>query len=65
MIGGDCGIIAASYRSHAPVDPARTAACRFQIAPAKTWRFACPACLPAEQARPGYRYGGTWKGARH
>ena len=38
---------------------------RFQIAPGKGWRFACSACLPAEQARPGYRYGGTWKGARH
>ncbi|MBA4285293.1 MAG: hypothetical protein C0434_07140 [Xanthomonadaceae bacterium] len=42
-----------------------TVAYRFQLAPAKGWRFACPACLPAEQAKPGYRYGGTWKGSRH
>lgn len=44
---------------------AATVAYRFRIAPAKAWLFACPTCLPAEQAKPGYRYGGTWKGARH
>ncbi len=38
---------------------------RVQIAPEKKWHFACAACLPAEQSKPGYRYGGTWKGARH
>lgn len=38
---------------------------RIQIAPAMVWIFVCPACLPAEQAKVGYRYGGTWKGARH
>ena len=38
---------------------------RIQIAPVMTWVFVCPRCLPAEQAKPGYRYGGTWKGARH
>lgn len=38
---------------------------RIQIAPATGWVFVCPQCLPAEQARPGYRYGGTWKGTRH
>ena len=42
-----------------------TVAYRFQIAPSKDWQFACPVCLPAEQTKPGYRYGGTWKGARH
>ncbi|MES2885534.1 MAG: hypothetical protein V4709_12050 [Pseudomonadota bacterium] len=38
---------------------------RFQISPAAVWLFACPDCLPSEQAKTGYRYGGTWKGARH
>lgn len=38
---------------------------RFQISPIPAWRFACPDCLPSEQAKPGYRYGGTWKGDRH
>lgn len=38
---------------------------RIQVAPAVAWVFVCPACLPAEQAKVGYRYGGTWKGARH
>ncbi len=44
---------------------ATAVAYRVQLSPALTWLFVCPACLPAEQARPGYRYGGTWKGARH
>lgn len=38
---------------------------RIQIAPALNWVFVCPVCLPAGQAKVGYRYGGTWKGARH
>lgn len=38
---------------------------RFQIAPSKIWQFACAECLKLEKARPGYRYGGTWNGARH
>ncbi|MDO9452404.1 MAG: hypothetical protein Q7J29_06030 [Stagnimonas sp.] len=38
---------------------------RIQIAPTVAWVFVCLSCLPAEQAKPGYRYGGTWKGARH
>ena len=44
---------------------ATTVAYRFQITPVAAWLFACPECLPLEQAKPGYRYGGTWKGARH
>lgn len=38
---------------------------RYQIAPSKTWQFACGECLSLEKMRPGYRYGGTWNGARH
>ncbi|MES2683870.1 MAG: hypothetical protein V4650_10165 [Pseudomonadota bacterium] len=38
---------------------------RVQIAPAIRWVFVCPPCLPAQQTRVGYRYGGTWKGSRH
>jgi len=42
-----------------------TVAYRIQVSPATAWVFVCPPCLPAEQGKSGYRYGGTWKGARH
>ncbi|MEL6534415.1 MAG: hypothetical protein AAFQ98_03330 [Bacteroidota bacterium] len=38
---------------------------RIQIQKGKTWIFVCPTCLPGHQAGAFYRYGGTWKGARH
>jgi len=38
---------------------------RVSSSPQASWRFVCPHCLPAAQQRQGYRYGGTWKGARH
>lgn len=44
---------------------ATAVAYRVQPSAAEGWLFVCPSCLPAEQGKPGYRYGGTWKGARH
>ncbi len=46
-------------------DQPATLAYRFQLAPAKQWLFACAQCLAVEQQKTGYRYGGTWNGARH
>jgi len=42
-----------------------TVAYRIRTSAVAAWRFVCPSCLPLAQASVGYRYGGTWKGARH
>ncbi|WP_170254788.1 hypothetical protein [Phaeodactylibacter luteus] len=38
---------------------------RVQLGKGKPWVFVCKPCCEAEREKPGYRYGGTWKGARH
>ena len=38
---------------------------RIQVQKGKEWIFVCPECLPNCQKQAQYRYGGTWKGARH
>lgn len=44
---------------------ASTVAYRVQAPTRAPWIFFCPQCLPKQQAKAGYRYGGTWKGERH
>ncbi len=38
---------------------------RVQIQKGKTWIFVCESCCKKLQRGAYYRYGGTWKGARH
>ncbi len=38
---------------------------RVQIRKGKEWIFVCKGCCEEHQKKPHYRYGGTWKGARH
>ena len=38
---------------------------RIQIQKGKTWIFVCKTCCIQAKTKPEYRYGGTWKGARH
>ncbi|MEM1214362.1 MAG: hypothetical protein AAGJ82_01660 [Bacteroidota bacterium] len=38
---------------------------RIQIRKGKVWLFVCKSCCEQHQKGAFYRYGGTWKGARH
>lgn len=38
---------------------------RIQIEKGKTWLFVCKSCCENAQKLENYKYGGTWKGARH
>jgi len=38
---------------------------RVQLQKKGPWVFVCKSCCEQHQKRPGYRYGGTWKGYRH
>lgn len=38
---------------------------RVQITKGKIWIFVCAECCNKVKSEPAYRYGGTWKGARH
>lgn len=38
---------------------------RIQIMKGKEWIFCCRQCTEQHQNGSYYRYGGTWKGARH
>ena len=38
---------------------------RIQIQIGKTWLFVCKTCCEKSQKLENYKYGGTWKGARH
>ena len=38
---------------------------RIQIDKGKIWIFVCKSCCENSQKLENYKYGGTWKGARH
>ena len=38
---------------------------RVQLQKKGPWVFVCKDCCEAHRQKPGYRYGGTWKGYRH
>ncbi len=38
---------------------------RIQIQKGKIWVFVCKSCCENAQKLENYKYGGTWKGARH
>ena len=38
---------------------------RIQLEKGKIWIFVCKSCCENAQKLENYKYGGTWKGARH